>query len=143
MAGTFWSNSTSITGPITCTTRPTLSVAMSIVPCHPRRRGSAAPHEFYVLRSPCYVLRATCYALLDDVLELVVHEVDLVHLARGEGLDEVAGDGLGRRVAQGLEQPHLLGADPVLPPPEEIAALAAEQVELDRLRPLVLEEAHR
>src|SRR3954452_12382385 len=220
MAGTTLSNSMSTTGPMTCTTLPTFSVGMLSIPYHPRRRGSAAPHECYVLRSGSRydlddllrdrglahlvhvqgqaidhlagvaggrvhgrharaVLRGRRFqqrppdldldvfgedlvvdlprprlvqvverglvrldglaldgeeplhddALLDDALELVVDEVDLIHLARGEGLDEVAGDGLGGGVAQGLEQAHLLGADAIMAAAEEVAALAAEQLQ--------------
>src|SRR5688500_15218404 len=54
MAGTFLSNSTSTTGPITCTTRPTFSDAMYLFLATRRaaaqRRGAS---------STCYVLRLT------------------------------------------------------------------------------------
>src|SRR5258708_32661142 len=54
MAGTAWSNSTSTTGPITCTTRPTFSDAIFLlILATPRRRGAAAPRR--LLHATCYV----------------------------------------------------------------------------------------
>src|ERR1044072_7950588 len=66
MAGTLSSNSTSTTGPITCTTRPTFSVAMYLFLATRRaaaqRRGASSP--CYVLRS----LRPRSRHHLDDLL---------------------------------------------------------------------------
>src|ERR1043165_6698169 len=91
MAGTLSSNSTSTTGPITCTTRPTFSVAMYLFLATRRaaaqRRGASSP--CYVLRS----LRPRSRHHLDDLLRdrRLPH---LVHVER-EPVDHVT------RVARG------------------------------------------
>src|SRR5438874_2712096 len=70
------------------------------------------------------------HLLRDHGLELVVDDVDAVHLALHVALDERLRDALRGRELQGLEQPDVLGADAVSPAAEEVAALAPHEVQL-------------
>ena len=71
------------------------------------------------------------HPLLQHALELVVDELDAVHLVAGEGVDGLAGDGLGMAVLELREDVDELEADVEAAPREEVAALAADEAERD------------
>ena len=71
------------------------------------------------------------HPLLQHALELVVDELDVRHIAPGERLDDLSGDGLRVSVLELREEVDELEAHVEAAPREEVAALAADQPQRD------------